>query len=70
MAVASKTRNMFEGLVRDGSFKWLLGNRTSFDEDFEEMGRSPSGRKNWISELSPVANIVVRRCSRYSACTP
>lgn len=63
MAVASKTRNMFEGLVREGSFKWLLGNRTSFDEEFEEMGKSPSAR-NWIPELSPVANVVVRRCSR------
>ncbi|KAK9278657.1 hypothetical protein L1049_028230 [Liquidambar formosana] len=64
MAAASKTRNILEGLVREGSFKWLLGSRSSFEEDFEEMGRSPSGRKNWIAELSPVANIVVRRCSR------
>lgn len=64
MAVASKTRNMLEGLVREGSFKWLLGKRTSFDEEFEEMGRSPSAQRNWIPELSPVANIVIRRCSK------
>ncbi|KAK4766096.1 hypothetical protein SAY87_007738 [Trapa incisa] len=64
MAVASKTINMLEGIVRDSSFKWLLGNRTPFDEEFEEMGKSPSARRNWISELSPVANVVVRRCSK------
>lgn len=64
MAVASKTRNMLEGLVRDSSFNWLLGNRASFQEEFEEMGRSPSAQRNWISELSPIANIVVRRCSK------
>ncbi|XP_062117131.1 uncharacterized protein LOC133830994 isoform X1 [Humulus lupulus] len=64
MALSSKTRNMLENLVREGSFKWLLGSRSSFDEEFEEMGRSPSARKNWISELSPLANIVVRRCSK------
>ncbi|KAK4799439.1 hypothetical protein SAY86_024804 [Trapa natans] len=64
MAVASKTINMLEGLVRDSSFKWLLGNRASFDEEFEEMEKSPSAQSNWISELSPVANVVVRRCSK------
>ncbi|KAK0587343.1 hypothetical protein LWI29_021273 [Acer saccharum] len=64
MAVSSKTRNMLEGLVREGSFKWLLGKRNSFEEEFEEMGRSPSAPINWIPELSPVANIVVRRCSK------
>ncbi|XP_050255400.1 uncharacterized protein LOC126701385 isoform X1 [Quercus robur] len=64
MAVASKTRTMLEGLVREGSFKWLLGRRSSFDEEFEEMGRSPSAQRNWIPELSPVANIVIRRCSK------
>ncbi|PON38364.1 hypothetical protein PanWU01x14_313010 [Parasponia andersonii] len=67
MALSSKTRNMLESLVREGSFKWLLGNRSPFDEEFEEMGRSPSARKNWISELSPIANIVVRRCSKILA---
>ncbi|KVI04412.1 Protein of unknown function DUF639 [Cynara cardunculus var. scolymus] len=64
MAAVSKTRNMIEGFVRDGSFKWLLKNRNPFHEEFEEMKMSPSGDKNWIYELSPVANIVVRRCSK------
>ncbi|KAJ4713406.1 Plant protein of unknown function (DUF639) [Melia azedarach] len=64
MEVSSKTRNMLEGLVREGSFKWLLGKRSSFDDEFEEMGRSPSAGTNWIQELSPLANIVVRRCSK------
>ncbi|CAN0906646.1 hypothetical protein LINGRAHAP2_LOCUS24375 [Linum grandiflorum] len=64
MATVSKTRNMIEGFVREGSFKWLLGKRTYFDDEFEEMGKSSSGRSNWIGELSPVANIVVRRCSK------
>ncbi|KAF8407806.1 hypothetical protein HHK36_006942 [Tetracentron sinense] len=62
--MVSKTINIIEGLVREGSFKWLLGNRSPFDDDFEEMGRSPSARKKWIPVLSPIANIVVRRCSR------
>ena len=64
MAVASRTRSMLENLVREGSFKWLLGHRSSFDEEFEEMGRSPSAENNWIPELSPIANIIVRRCSK------
>lgn len=64
MAMASKTRNMLENLVREGSFKWLLGNRSPFDEELEEMGSSPSAQTNWMPELSPIANIVVRRCSK------
>lgn len=64
MEVSSRTRNMLEGLVREGSFKWLLGSRSSFDDEFEEMERSPSAGRNWIQELSPLANIVVRRCSK------
>ncbi|KAI9113921.1 hypothetical protein K1719_015172 [Acacia pycnantha] len=64
MAVAGKTRNFLEGLVREGSFKWLLGTRTYFDEEFEEIRDSPSAGRNWIMELSPVANIVVRTCSK------
>ncbi|KAH7851032.1 hypothetical protein Vadar_006382 [Vaccinium darrowii] len=32
--------------------------------EFEEMGSSPSAGRNWIPELSPVANIVFRRCSK------
>lgn len=64
MAVGSKTRNLLEGLVREGSFNWLLGKRNSFDEEFEEMGRSPSAQRNWIPQLSPLANLVLRRCSK------
>ncbi|KAM5571176.1 hypothetical protein ABKV19_011673 [Rosa sericea] len=64
MAVASKTRNMLENLVREGSFKWLIGNRGPFDDELEEMERSPSAPTNWIPELSPIANVVVRRCSK------
>ncbi|KAG1334775.1 hypothetical protein COCNU_03G008940 [Cocos nucifera] len=64
MAMISKTRNLLEGLVKEGSFKWALGSRSSFDEEFEEMGRSPSGKRKWISELSPMANVIVGRCSR------
>ncbi|CAL0322229.1 unnamed protein product [Lupinus luteus] len=55
---------MLEALVKDGSLKWLLGKRTYFDEELEEMESSPSAGKNWISEISPVANLVVRRCSK------
>lgn len=62
--MASKTRNMLENLVREGSFKWLIGDRGPFDGELEEMGRSPSASKNWIQELSPIANVVVRRCSK------
>ncbi|CAL1401855.1 unnamed protein product [Linum trigynum] len=70
MAAASKTRNMLEGFVKDGSFKWLLGKRTYFDEDFEEMGSSPYANSNWIAELSPLANVVVRRCSKILETSP
>ncbi|OVA04979.1 Protein of unknown function DUF639 [Macleaya cordata] len=62
--MVGKTKNILEGLVREGSFRWILGNKGSFDEDFEEMGKSPSSRRNWMPELSPQANLVVRRCSR------
>ncbi|XP_022725425.1 uncharacterized protein LOC111281881 isoform X3 [Durio zibethinus] len=64
MAVASKTRIMLEALVKEGSFKWLLGKQSSFAKEFEELETSPSAGRNWIPELSPVANIVVRRCSK------
>lgn len=63
MAV-NKTMNMLEGLVREGSFKWLTKTRTAFDDEIEEMERSPSAGKNWLAELSPVGNVVVRRCSK------
>lgn len=62
MAAASKTKNMIESLVGEGSLQWLLGKRTSFYEEFEEMDKSPSGQRNFIPELSPIANIIVRRC--------
>lgn len=62
MAAASKTRNVFEGMVREGSFKWLLGRRNSFYEELEEMEKS--GQKNFIPELSSIANVIVRRCSK------
>ncbi|KAL4325298.1 hypothetical protein GQ457_11G031440 [Hibiscus cannabinus] len=64
MAFASRTRNMFEALVREGSLNWLLSRRSSFAEEFEEMERSPSAGNNWMPELSPIANIIVRRCSK------
>ncbi|KAA3455774.1 Heat-inducible transcription repressor HrcA [Gossypium australe] len=64
IVVTSKTRNMLEALIREGSFKWLLSKRSSFAEEVEELQRSPSAGRNWIPELSPVANIVVRRCSK------
>ncbi|KAL9268737.1 hypothetical protein AKJ16_DCAP14005 [Drosera capensis] len=64
MAMVSKTRNRLEDLVREGSFKWFVGNRKSFREEIEDIANSPSGGKNWIAELSPIANIVIRRCSR------
>uniref|UniRef100_A0A2P2LMW5 Uncharacterized protein MANES_S049900 n=2 Tax=Rhizophora mucronata TaxID=61149 RepID=A0A2P2LMW5_RHIMU len=58
---------MLEGLVREGSFKWLYGKRSSSDEEFEELKNSPSVGRNWISELSVLANMVVRRCSKILA---
>lgn len=64
MAMVNKTRNMLEDFIGEGSFKWLVGNRDSFKEELEEAGKSVSGESNWIAELSPVANVVVRRCSR------
>ncbi|CAA0825817.1 Plant protein of unknown function (DUF639 [Striga hermonthica] len=52
---------MWEGLVKDTSVKWLTKRRSGFEEEIEEIRDSPS---NWISGLSPVANVVVRRCSK------
>lgn len=60
----SKTKDLIEGLMREGSFKWAISRKTSFDEEFEEMGRSPSGRRKSIPELSPIANVIVGRCSK------
>lgn len=64
MAIASKTRSMIEGFVKDGSFRWLARSRDTFDEDLEEMGKSSSDMSNWMAELSPIANAMVRRCSK------
>ncbi|XP_057519257.1 uncharacterized protein LOC130799964 [Amaranthus tricolor] len=64
MAMLNKSRNILEDFMRDGSFKWLTGTRDSFKEEIEEFENSSSGGNNWISELSPVANVVTRRCSR------
>ncbi|CAK9167831.1 unnamed protein product [Ilex paraguariensis] len=66
MAMVNKTRNMLEGLVREGPFKWLIKNQSSFDEDLEEMGRSPTAGKNWLPELSTIANIVSSRTSFFA----
>ncbi|KAI0502522.1 hypothetical protein KFK09_017475 [Dendrobium nobile] len=63
MAMMDKTRNLLEGFM-EGSFKWALSRRTSFDEEYEEMGRSPSGKRKWIPELSQMANVIVGRCSQ------
>lgn len=60
----SKTKDLLEGIMRDGGFKWAINRKTLFDEEFEEMGRSPSGRRKSIAELSPIANVIVGRCSR------
>lgn len=64
MTTVSKARNVLEGLVREGSFKWLTKNRTPFDDDFVEMGESSSSGRSWVSVLSPLANVVVRKCSK------
>ncbi|CAI9787223.1 unnamed protein product [Fraxinus pennsylvanica] len=64
MAMVSKTRNILEGLVIEGSFKWLTKTQSPFNDEIEEMRNSPSAGKNWLHDLSPVANVVVRRCSK------
>ncbi|GFP94665.1 hypothetical protein PHJA_001610900 [Phtheirospermum japonicum] len=58
--MVSKTRNMWDDLVKDSSFKWLTKRRSAFEDEIEDLGKS----KNWLPELSPVANVVVRRCSK------
>ncbi|KAI3509357.1 hypothetical protein L1887_24580 [Cichorium endivia] len=64
MAAVSKTKNMIEGFVKDGSLKWLNKNQSSFHDEIEEIKKSPSTEKNWIHELSAVAIVVIRRCSK------
>ncbi|KAF5781646.1 hypothetical protein HanRHA438_Chr11g0498901 [Helianthus annuus] len=64
MAAVNKTKNIID-FVRDGSIKWLNKSQNSSHQEFDEMKRSPSAaEKNWIYELSAVANAVVRRCSK------
>ncbi|XP_071725630.1 uncharacterized protein [Rutidosis leptorrhynchoides] len=64
MTAVNRTKNMMD-YVRDGSFKWLNKNPNPYNEEFEEMKKSPSAEdKYWIHELSAVANAVVRRCSK------
>jgi len=55
----------FEGLVRDGSFKWGLPRRgdTALDDGDDDDG-SLSVQRSSIAGLSFKANAVVARCSR------
>ncbi|XP_042395397.1 uncharacterized protein LOC121985804 isoform X1 [Zingiber officinale] len=64
MAMMNKTRDLIEGIVREASQKWALNRETSLKDEIEEMCQSPSGRRKWISHLSPIANVVVGRCSQ------
>lgn len=64
MAGPSEARNWLEGLVRDGSLGRWMGRRSPFDDEFVDAGTSAAAGKNWMVELSPIANIVVRRCSK------
>ncbi|TKV90621.1 hypothetical protein SEVIR_9G041900v4 [Setaria viridis] len=67
MAMMSRTRDLlmegFEGLVREGSFKWGLPRREEEEED-EDDDSSHSGKRPSIAGLSFKANSVVARCSR------
>nr|XP_043619974.1 uncharacterized protein LOC122591805 [Erigeron canadensis] len=66
----SKTKNMIE-YVRDESFKLFKKNHNLYNDEFEEMRKSPSAEdKNWIHELSAVANAVVRRCCKVLDVSP
>ncbi|XP_044952780.1 uncharacterized protein LOC123402882 isoform X2 [Hordeum vulgare subsp. vulgare] len=67
MAMMRSTRDLlmegFEGLVRDGSFKWPVPRR-GVDDD-EDPYRSPSACKSTsVAGLSPMVSAVVSRCSR------
>lgn len=65
MAMVSKTRNMLEGLVRDGSFKWLSKRRSVFQDgqEIDELESSASASAG-LPQLSAIANLVIRRCSK------
>ncbi|KAI4302570.1 hypothetical protein MLD38_038299 [Melastoma candidum] len=67
MAVVSKSGHGVEGMVRSRSFKWVLWRRGSAEDDDSgetEQGDSPAARTSWIPELSPFANVIIRRCSK------
>ncbi|CAD6207247.1 unnamed protein product [Miscanthus lutarioriparius] len=73
MAMMSRTRDLlmegFEGLVRDGSFKWGLPRRGDTalddgDDDDDDDDGSLSVQRSSIAGLSFKANAVVARCSR------
>ncbi|XP_023740564.1 uncharacterized protein LOC111888666 [Lactuca sativa] len=65
MAAVSKTKHMIEGFVKDGSLKWLNKSHNPLHDEFEEIKRSSSSsNKKWINDLSAVANVVIRRCSK------
>jgi len=71
MAMMSRTRDLlmegFEGLLRDGSFKWGLPRRgdTALDDgDDDDDDGSLSVQRSSIAGLSFKANAVVARCSR------
>lgn len=61
MAMVSKSRNMLEGLE---SFKWLSKRRSVFqdEQEIEELESSASAA---LPQLSPIANLVIRRCSKF-----
>jgi hypothetical protein len=70
MAMMSRTRDLlmegFEGLVREGSFKWALPRRGGDDDDDGEDpdALAASGKRASVAGLSSKANAVVARCSR------
>lgn len=66
MAVVSKSGYGVEGIVRSRSFKWVLWRRGWVKDDSgdTETGDAQAAGKSWITELSPFANVVVRRCSK------
>lgn len=69
MAMVSRTRDMLEGLVKESSFKWFAKRKGAFDREIEEMEGSPSAAQSWMPELSPPANVIVRRCSKFVFCS-
>ncbi|EER93230.1 hypothetical protein BDA96_01G044600 [Sorghum bicolor] len=68
MAMMSRTRDLlvegFEGLVRDGSFKWGPRRGDTALDDGDDDDGSLSVQRSSIPGLSFKANAVVARCSR------